>query len=88
MRVHIDDARQHQQPGRIDHLVGARQEPRQIAIDGDDPPTIDGQVRAPGTRRGDDGPAMDDEVRHARGPVMPRVRVIETPLQSPHPSLW
>ena len=49
--VDVDRARQDQEPGRVDHLVGPGREARQVGLDGDDPPAVDRDDRPAGSRR-------------------------------------
>ena len=47
VRVDIDNSGEHQQPGRIDHLVGGSRETAEVRLDRGDPPAIDGDIRHP-----------------------------------------
>ena len=53
----------HQQPGRIDHLVGAGRETPQVWLDGGDPPAIDRDVGHPRAAGGHDRPTANDQCR-------------------------
>ncbi len=63
--VDVDDAGEHQEPGRIDHLGRARRRARQVRLDRLDDPAPDRDVRPPRPGRGHHGPAADDEVGHS-----------------------
>ena len=48
--VDVDDAREHEEPGRVDHLPGGGGEATEIGLDRGDPPAVDGDVGARSSR--------------------------------------
>ena len=60
--VHVDDARQHEQPRCVHDLARARRRPGQVRLDGRDPSARHGDVGSERPGRRDDRAAADDEV--------------------------
>ena len=81
VRVDVDDARQHQQPGRVDDFARGGGEPAEPRLDRGDPPALHRHVdpRRPG--RVDDRAAEDQEVR--RHDALSRARRSRSPGRRP-----
>ncbi len=81
VRVDVDDARQHQQPGRVDDRSRRGREPAQPRLDRRDPPGFDRDVDRCRPGRVDDHAAEDQQVR-GHG-ALSRARRSRSPARHP-----